>query len=262
MSKLAKSKVIDECLYCGDIKELQRSHTINKTYFKRLLKSCGDTNAAKEVSLSSNYVKNSNDNWTDFLLCKECESYFNQHFDAYGAKALRGQISSIKIYKTNTFHFYQNIDTTKIILYMLSLYWRGAKSKHTAYDHLITNDNFHYNLKLCFQERKWNYDHINIKISIIYDSFNALDNEGVKQLLTSPFKRIHKKLNAFSFLFIFEGFLIELFFGKLSFSSEKKGNWLKKNSNFIKCQKIDLYDIDEIQVLIGHMFKVKETTRG
>lgn len=44
---MAKKKVhYGICLYCEEHKELQRSHSINKSILSSLLKACGDTNAA------------------------------------------------------------------------------------------------------------------------------------------------------------------------------------------------------------------------
>lgn len=258
---MAKEKIYGTCLYCETHQELQRSHTINRTFFKELYKNCGNTNAARVISLSSDIVKNTNDNWTDYLLCAVCESYFNQHFDGYGAKALRGKISKQVVSRTSTKVIYLNTDTTNIILYILSLYWRGAKSKHYAYDSLKTYDGIHYFLKNTFAERKWNETIINIKVSVLYDGLGTLSEEKIKQMMISPFTRIYKKSKAFSFLFLIEGFLIEIYFGKLTYSIKKKGEWMKPNYNCMKCDLQNLHDIPELHKIFGHFFIANRNMR-
>lgn len=254
---MAKKKVHGECLYCEEYKELQRSHSINKSIFSSLLKACGNTNAARVVSLNSNIVKNSNDNWTDHLLCSDCESYFNQHFDDYGVHALRGEAKGIKVLETQNSVIYQNIDTTKIILYILSLYWRGAKSNHPSYRSLITIENIHYNLKLVFESRKWDFKFISIKISVLFDGLGVLNSSSIKQLIVSPFSRIHEKDKACSFCFLFEGFFIEIYFGKMRHSYKKKGSWVGPNLKYMKCDKVDLHSIAELHAVFAQMFKAK-----
>lgn len=254
---MAKKKIHGKCLYCEEYKHLQRSHSINKSIFSSLLRECGNTNAAKLISLDSSVVKNTNDNWTDHLLCSDCESYFNQYFDDYGVHALRGEGKGIKVLETKNSVVYQNIDTTRIILYILSLYWRGAKSKHPSYESLLTSENIHYNLKLVFESRKWDFKFISIKISVLFDGLGVFNNSGIRQLIVSPFSRLHKENQAFTFCFLFEGFFIEIYFGKMRHADRKKGSWLKPNVSYMKCDKIDLHSIKELQKIFAQAFRAK-----
>jgi len=252
--------VIGICLFCDESKELQRSHTINKTFFSELLKSCHETNSARVISLSSDTIKNSNDNWTDRLLCKECESYFNQHFDGYGPNLLRGKIKNVNIASLKNKVIYENVDTSKLMLYFISLYWRGAKSNHPSYEALITNDVIHNFLKHCLTELKLDCKYINISVSKIYDGVGAITESSVKQMMVSPFYRLYEQSNSYSFCFIFEGFFIEIYFGKMPYILRKKREWLKPNTRVMKCDKISFYEINELHKLFSHMFIAKRNT--
>lgn len=255
---MAKKKVhYGICLYCEEHKELQRSHSINKSIFSSLLKACGDTNAARVVRLDSNIVKNSNDNWTDRLMCSSCESYFNQHFDDYGVHALRGEVKDITVLETRNSVIYQNIDTTRIILYILSLYWRGSASNHPSYKLLKTTENVNYNLRLIFKSREWNFKFISIKISVLFDGIGALDRNAIKQFMVSPFIRTNENDKTFSFCFLFEGFFIEIFFGKMRHSLKKKGSWIVPDAKYMKCDKLDFHSITELHPVFAQMFKAK-----
>ncbi|UOB51285.1 hypothetical protein [Acinetobacter junii] len=255
---MAKKKVhYGVCLYCEEHKELQRSHSINRSIFRSLLKACGDTNAARVISSSSNIVKSSNDNWTDRLMCSSCESYFNRHFDDYGVHALRGETKGITILETRNSVIYQNIDTTRIILYILSLYWRGSASNHPAYKYLKITGNVNYNLRLILKSREWNFKFISIKISVLFDSIGALDSKTIKQFMVTPFSRKHGIDNTFSFYFLFEGFFIEIFFGKMRHSYKKKGSWIAPSVMYMKCDKVDLHSINALHPVFAQMFKAK-----
>lgn len=255
---MAKKKVYGTCLFCCEHKELKRSHTINRTFFNELMKSCEATNSARVVSTNSPIIRNSNDNWTDHLLCEGCESYFNQHFDGYGANALRGKIVGQKISHTDDMVFYQNIDTTNIILYILSLFWRGAGSKHPSYELLITHPNIHKFLIESFQKRQFDSRYINIRISALYDSFGVADCNAIKQMITSPFRRVHESNKAFSYFFLFEGFLIEIYFGRLRHAIRKNGAWIAPSLKYIKCKKVDIHSIPELQKVFTQMFIAKD----
>lgn len=255
---MAKEKKFGICLFCDKQKELRRSHTINRTFFSRLLKSCKDNNAAKVIKMSTNIIGNSNDNWTDHLLCDQCESYFNKHFDGYGANVLRGEISGQQIYEFGDLIIYKNIDPLKIIFFILSLYWRGAKSKHPSYSLLITSDEMHNFIKKSFETRELKFDYFNVKVSVIYDSLGAINKDTIKQFIVSPFNRLYENKKLFSVCFLFEGFFIELFFGKLTYSMKKKNQFLNPNSRIMRCEKLDFHDIKELHPLFSHMFKVEE----
>jgi hypothetical protein len=254
---MAKKIVNGTCLYCEEHKELKRSHSINRTFFNELLKSCGETNAARVISLSSDLIRNSNDNWTDHLLCADCESYFNEHFDGYGANALRGKISGQIIHKIKDKVIYQNTDTTVILLYILSLYWRGAKSKHPSYKALLTKDSLHYYYKNALKERKWNVEHVHVKISVLYDGLGLFTDDGLRQLMVSPFSRLCAHTKGFSFYFLIEGFFIEIFFGKMPYTKLKKGGWIAPNMKYLKCDMLDFRKIEEVQRVLMHGLEVK-----
>ncbi len=261
---MAKNKVHGICLYCGEHSELQRSHAINRTFFNALYKACGNTNSAKVIKLSSDVVINSNDNWTDYLLCRGCESYFNEHFDGYGANALRGKIKGQSIRKTKGKVIYQNIDTSKMLLYILSLYWRGAHSSHSSYDLLIINEDINSYLKYSFKEKKWSEDLkkcYKVKISILYDSLGVFCEEGIKQIMVSPFRKIYNKPNTCSFCFLFEGFLIEIYLGQMTYSLRKKGEWVVPNVKYMKCEMVDINKIPELQRTFVHTFVANRNMR-
>lgn len=256
---MAKKKIaIGMCLFCNEKKELQRSHVINKSIFSKLLKNCPETNAARVISLKSPIIKNSNDNWTDRLLCRDCESYFNTHFDDYGLHALRGEIIGVKITRTKDKVCYFNVDADKIFLYILSLYWRGVVSKHPSYDTIISNEAILSYIKNALKCRNSDLEYINVKISIIYDGLGVVDSEVVKHMMVSPFSRLYETNLLFSFCFLMEGFFIEIIFGKLPYKMKKKGSWLNPKLKFLKCDLINLHDITELHKIFAQMFISKK----
>jgi hypothetical protein len=65
----------------------------------------------------------------------------------------------------------------------------------------------------------------------LFDGIGALDRKTIKQFMISPFSRTNENDKTFSFCFLFEGFFIEIFFGKMRHSLKQKGVGLHPMQN-------------------------------
>lgn len=232
------------CLFCEEEKELKRSHAIGNTIFRKILKDC-EKNAAIRISTMEEKLTLSNDSWATKQLCGECEQYFNQEFEAYSINALRGKVKSVKIVNLSDGVSYSNLDMNKLAKYILSIYWRGAHSLHPAYKSLKIIENLDEHLKLVFKGKTNLIKYINIKISSLYDADGFVEKEGIKSVIISPYVQNYPN-KLFSFNFIFEGFLIEIFFGKLGFFQKRAKGFIDVSKSIVVLPKKNMFDIESV----------------
>lgn len=235
---------IGVCLFCEEEKELKRSHAIGNTIFRKVLKDC-EKNAAIRISTTEEKLTLSNDSWASKQLCGDCEQFFNQEFEAYSINALRGKVKSVKIVNLSNGVSYSNLDLNKLAKYFLSIYWRGAHSSHPAYKNLKIVETLDEHLKLVFKGETKLIKYINIKISSLYDADGFVEPEGIKSVIISPYTQNHPN-NIFSFNFIFEGFLIEIFFGKLGFYQKREKGFIDTTKKIVVLPKKNMFELSSV----------------
>lgn len=119
-----------KCALCLEVTELRRSHAIPDSVFKRITRK----NNGQAISFNSDdtsLVYYSSDSWWEYQLCGNCEQHLNLSYEQYSLSVIRageGKFSRHDFWVTFT-----DIDTLKLQLFFLSIFWRAANSKNQAY---------------------------------------------------------------------------------------------------------------------------------
>ncbi|EXD56002.1 hypothetical protein J493_3816, partial [Acinetobacter baumannii 653020] len=121
------------CKLCDLEKELKRSHVIGRAVFKKALKGA---NHALRFDRQHNKVVKDQDQWATYMLCGECEQKLNKKYEEYSLNVLRDRMKSVKHKKRDSHYEIQGVDQKKLILYLLSIMWRGIESNHEVFKKL------------------------------------------------------------------------------------------------------------------------------
>nr|WP_314367620.1 hypothetical protein [uncultured Acinetobacter sp.] len=232
------------CLFCQENKNLKRSHAIGNTIFSSLLKKC-EKNAAIKISTYDEKLSLSNDSWATKQLCGDCEQFFNEKFEAYSINALRGKVASVNIINLINGISYSNIDTDKLSKYFLSIYWRGAHSSHQGYNNLKITREIDMHIRSVLKGESKLSKNINIKLSSLYDGDGRIDSDGIKDIIISPFTNRHNGKLA-SYDFIFEGLLVQIFFGKVGYFEKRKNGYIDESKRIIVLPQKNIFDIKAV----------------
>ncbi|MBJ9425406.1 hypothetical protein [Acinetobacter seifertii] len=248
--KLLKHERYGFCLLCSEFKLLKRSHVIGATVFRKLLRATS-SNSAISFSIKKNEIKLCNDNWTEYLLCDSCEGVFNTKYENYAINLLRGKLDSVTTEKKDDHIKLNNINSRKVALYILSLYWRGALSIAPAYNQLLITNGFYEYLKKCFLGVcELNFNIFKFKISKLIDETNQTSDDKLEYMIINPFVKLINDVTVYSF--VFEGFLLELIIdGKNKIKAENYLGFISDNFSYLKIPYVEFTSIPEIYEVLS-----------
>ncbi|EOD4266264.1 hypothetical protein NQ999_12175 [Acinetobacter baumannii] len=217
------------CKLCGEEKELQRSHVIGRTFFSRILRD-SERNVAFQFELHKKLVDTTNDTWFTRLLCSTCERFFNEKYENYSVACLREKRKEVEVIKGPEGIKYKNIDAEKIAVFILSIYWRAIHSEHHAFAECINDPVLENVLKEIIKGKlKIVPALIKVRIRLFRDSTNYFNEISLKQIIIAPFKEIFT--NGYKYTMTFEGYLVEIYFGKLNISNTTNNGFLDISRN-------------------------------
>lgn len=218
------------CRMCNDIKPLQKSHIIPRSYFKSLK---GKSGQMFSVTVDgSSKAKLTNSDPKERLLCRECEQYLSKNFERYGTRLLKDRR---KVKRSKDCVVFDNFRFKEFYLYLISIFWRASISGLPRYKHI--NLGKEINNLLCYCLR-WNtikiqtslrLDHF-FKISLIriVDKTGQLDDESIKKTMVDlNFERGNNIDDGMLYYFMVDGFLIVY-----HFSPEKDIHKVRTKKNF------------------------------
>jgi hypothetical protein len=231
------------------------SHAIPHTVFKKIYRGKGDSGKSIVVPGGGDeHIHYSSDSWATLQLCDKCEKLLNKHYESYSIKVLRGAIGQCKKHSIGV--TFSKIDTSKLINFFISVFWRAANSRHNSYSKVYIPEpwnkqigemllnNFTVPLKLA-----------TVKLSrlIDYRETGGFSLEDLRLIVMSPFFR-KRDYGHFSFCFIFEGFLIEIFTPGLKISERKSRGVINKNTDMIVVPFVNILDVPEIEdwLILGY----------
>lgn len=234
------------CKLCDLEKELKRSHVIGRAVFKKALKGA---NYALRLDKEHNKVIKDQDQWATYMLCGDCEHDLNTKYEGYSLDILRNRKKSVKHKKRDNHYEIQGVDQKKLILYLISIMWRGIESNHEVFKKLKIFDespvakNF---LKGCIKsERVILTECYDVRISKLVSSITSFKNKEL-DFITD----IHCSIDdnkSFRFLTIFEGYCFEFFYHTESSQIVSGLGVLKKNKRILKMPYIDVFSIPEFR---------------
>ena len=119
-----------KCALCRNDAELQESHAIPDAIFRRLF-SKGNGSAIVLNNDPNQPIYQSQDSWTDRLLCKACEGRLNVQYDTYGDQFSKGLAGIYSVSHEST--RIEKIDKPRLRMFFLSVVWRMGRSQAVGY---------------------------------------------------------------------------------------------------------------------------------
>ncbi|QGY30069.1 hypothetical protein [Pantoea cypripedii] len=255
--------MIGICKLCLEVRELQQSHIIPRSYFKNLKKEDGKIVVLEEgkKSITGNFDPK------EPMLCRACEQFLSINYEHYGIRVLRDH----KNFRKNSNHIViSSFDYKRFYLFLISILWRASVAKHIHYDNVHGSEEIDDILRLCIYQNDINLDKryglkldhfMRMSIFRIVDSTQSIKDEVIKVLLSNIIQKNVDSSGGVMWYFMVEGFIVfyHLSVGKdlheirtLRFHSQ-----LKKGSH----QKIMKLEITKSEILIELFRSMIEAAR-
>lgn len=251
--------IIGICKLCENQKELKKSHIIPRAVFKRALK--GYTYG---IMLDNEYNKiiKVQDQWAKYMLCAECEHLLNVNYEQYSLDVLRNNLKEIKFLEKGQYLQIENIDQTRMVLFVISILWRAIESDHKIFNQLkILNIELIIRklLQNCVKHKVLpNLQFFSVRISKLVTTIDDLKDLKLDFITNLTFKPVvaQKRIR---FLIIFEGYCFEIFFHSDPKDRLTGLGVLNKKKKILKLPYIDAFTIPELHKSILNMFEAKNS---
>ncbi len=241
--------LVAKCALCLQIAELRRSHAIPNSIFRLISKK----NNGQAVSFNdddASLVDYSSDSWWEYQLCGNCEQHLNSSYERYSLSVIRA--GKGKLLKHDHGMTFSEIDTLKLQLFFLSIFWRAAKSKNEAYKRVKIPESLSNELRVhLLSKTRVPLRLMTVKISRLID-LSAKDGFSLsvlKDFVVSPFFR-RLSGDKFSFCFIFEGFFIEIFIPGYTLKQRTARGVINPLSKIFIAPFLNIFDIPEVVSLL------------
>ncbi len=198
------------CKLCLEEKELQESHSIPRSYFKRLKKNDSQLILVRKGSRP----KRVNVDPKEPLLCFECEQFISTEYESYGIRLLRNHHN---IRKNSDHIIINSFNYKRFYLYLLSILWRASISKNIHYSTVVGAPELDELMRYCVKNNlirinklsQFKVDYF-IKICVfrLVDSTNNIRDVELKAVLSNFSFREVEQVNGFLWFFVAEGFAI------------------------------------------------------
>ncbi|WP_345829068.1 hypothetical protein AAGR22_19115 [Erwinia sp. HDF1-3R] len=198
------------CKLCLQKSELQQSHIIPKSYFKKLKKKDGKIMVIQEgkKTITGSFSPK------EPMLCRECEQFLSINYEHYGIRVLRDHTN----FRKNSDHIIiASFQYEKFYLFLISILWRASIAKHTHYDTVQGTKSLDDLFRLCIAQKKIRINKLSgfrldlfVKISIfrMVDSTGNISDEIIKVLLSNFTQRRADAFRGTMWYFIVEGFIV------------------------------------------------------
>lgn len=232
------------CKLCDQKKQLKNSHVIGRAVFRKAL---NGQNYALRYDKNDKKIIRDQDQWATYMLCGDCEHKLNISYENYALNLLRNRIKSVKHKEKNTHYELQGVNQKKLILYLLSVLWRGIESEHIVFNEL--NILGHVPIVKNLLKESIKNEHIyfsecyEIRISKLVHTIESLKLNELNFI--SGFTYNVDEIGRIRFLVMFEGFCFEFFFLTDATQIVLGLGVLKKNKRILKMPYIDIFTIPE-----------------
>lgn len=128
------------CKLCDSASQLQKSHAIPNSIFRRLFKA----NSGKAILLKTGAgdIQYTNDSLATPQLCSKCERLINEKYEKYSIDILRGGRNSA--IETSNGIIFSGIDANKLRMFFIAIFWRAANSTHAKYSGAVMPMEFYH----------------------------------------------------------------------------------------------------------------------
>lgn len=232
------------CKLCNKPKELQLSHAIGNSVFKKIFRA----NAGKAIAITSgdDPIHYSSDSWAEYQLCSECESLLNDEYERDSLKTLRNFKNCIN---KGTCLVFKSADQKKMTLYFLAIYFRAALSSHNAYRNIgIFNEHKNFIQQALLNPHEPLENILPVKISRLKDyTQDGFSDTGLKGIVCAPFCTGSEYSNSpLKVCFMIEGFFIEIYLHGFKFKNRNDHGVLNPNKNKLYIPFLDFFKVPEL----------------
>ncbi|OHY64423.1 hypothetical protein BB778_20585 [Pluralibacter gergoviae] len=198
------------CKLCLKDKELMESHSIPRSYFKRLKKNDPQLIVVQKGSKP----KRENIDPKEPLLCFECEQFISQEYESYGIRLLRNHRN---IRKNSDHIIVSHFDYKRFYLFLLSILWRASVSKNIHYSTVNGVPELDDLMSHCIRRKQVRineFSHMKIDNFIricvfrLIDSTNNIQDHVIKSVLSNFAYMNIEQVKGVSWYFIVEGFVV------------------------------------------------------
>lgn len=198
------------CKLCIGEKELLESHSIPRSYFKRLKK-----NDSQLVIFQKGIrPKLENVDPKEPLLCLECEQFISQEYESYGIRLLRNHNN---IRKNSDHIIINSFDYKRFYLFLLSILWRASISKNDHYSTVNGVPELDDLMRHCIKNKQVRINKLShlkvdnfIRICVfrLIDTTNNIPDHVIKSILSNFAFRKIDQIDGVAWYFLVEGFAI------------------------------------------------------
>ncbi|CBA28296.1 hypothetical protein ACMSX5_001676 [Cronobacter turicensis] len=202
------------CKLCLEEKDLMESHSIPRSYFKRLKKS----DSQLIIFQKGSKPKRENVDPKEPLLCFECEQFISNEYESYGTRLLRNHHN---IRKNSDHIIINSFDYKRFYLFLLSILWRASISKSVHYSTVNGVPELDDLMRHCIKNKQVRINKLShlkvdnfIRICVfrLIDTTNKIPDCVIKAILSNFAFRKMDELDGVAWYFIVEGFAIFFIF--------------------------------------------------
>ena len=237
------------CRLCRKIKDLRRSHILPDALFRSIKRQ----NSGKVISFDDSkdtLVKYSSESWWEDLFCFDCEGIISA-YEKYGLERLRGRPKNM-VHSHNRGLTIGNVDYAKFKLFVTSLLWRAAVSNLDAFAKVVLPRSIAEEARTSLiSSRPLSPFKLGCTIVRLIDqtseSKGGFSETAIKQLIIPPIPRIRSRY--VSFIFVFEGYLLEFFAPSIPLNESARQGFLK-NTKVLYIPNKNIFEIEELMNII------------
>lgn len=233
------------CKLCKCTKELQRSHVIGRSIFRRMMKNSGD-HFLVNADTRNKEIKKSTDQFVSYQLCAACESYLNSKYENYSLWSLMNKQKGVKHCDGNIALLILGLDQYRVIMYVISIIWRAVNSDHTAFSQSKIYPELNEYFRMCIlDEVHIDEKKVFVKISKLICVRNKYSEEKLQGFIIPPMLKKDGN-NGISYSMIFGGFYFEVFVPLVDSFNRYGLGVLRRKKHILRIPKVNFLQIPEV----------------
>lgn len=231
------------CEYCKEKTDLQRSHSIPKSYLKPAF---SDSGKAISISTSGSPNKYQIENSHDRILCSDCEKYFNLKYDG-PADFLANDVEKKRSKKGSQIST-QSINGVTLKGFITSVIWRASISNNEFYKFFQLKGEIKEALRYSLIDNYFTKI-ASYSIEYIYDKDKHYEHSSLNTVIIPPTRLETRK--GLTFFFVARGMVFAMSIPKMNRAKEIK-HGLIPNQKTIKIKSRNIHDIPKFIDLGKH----------
>lgn len=244
------------CKLCKEQKELKKSHVIPRAVFKTVFK---NFNYGCVLDREHNKVINSQDQWSTYLLCADCEHKLNVNYEQYSLNVLRKKDKYSKYQEFQNYVQISNVEQRRLILFIISMLWRALESNHVIFKNLTdlgVSEEIKELLRKCVEGGVLpNTNFFSVKVSKLVNTIEEYRNIDLNFVSNFECKNVDNM--RIRFLIMMESFCFEIFLHTNPNDYLIDIGVLRKNKRILKLPLIEAFLMPEFQKSIDSIRKAQ-----